>query len=98
MNNSCRSRLKNGNVKPAEDKCSAVLPSTAYRAEIRRHGVTFSLKSLVTVLELLFLCFSRNSACAWLYVGIRSHLGSNLRSEHSKKFVVGAIVSVANDC
>lgn len=99
MNNSCRRRLKNGNVKPAEDKCSAVLPSTsAYRAEIRRHRVTFSLKSLVKVLELLFLCFSRNSACAWLYVGIWFHLGSNLRSEHSKKFVVGAIVSVADNC
>lgn len=96
MNNSYRRRLKNGNVKPAEDKCSAVLPSTAYWAEIRRRGVTFSLKLLVKVLELLFLCFSRNSACAWLYVGIWFHLGSNLRSEHSKKFVVGAIVSVAN--
>lgn len=68
MNNSCKRRLKSGNVKPAEDKCSAVLHSTAYRAEIGRHGVTFSLKSLVTVLELLFLCFSRNSPCAWLYV------------------------------
>lgn len=68
MNNSCERRLKNGNVKPAKDKCSAVLGSPAYGAEIGRHGVTFSLKSLVTVLELLFLCFSRNFACAWLYV------------------------------
>lgn len=96
MNTSCKRRLKNGNVKPAEDKCCAVLHSTAYGAEIRRHGVTFSLMSLVTVLEPLFLCFSRNSVRAWLYVWIWFHLGSNLRSEHSKKFVVGAIVSVAN--
>lgn len=44
MNNSWKRRLKNGNVKPAEDKCSAVLHSPAYGAEIRRHTVTFSLK------------------------------------------------------
>lgn len=67
------------------------------RSRNQETRVTFSLKSLVTVLELLFLCFSRNFACAWLCVWIWFHLGSKLRSECSKKFVIGAIVSVAND-
>lgn len=79
MNNSCERRLKNGNVKPAKDKCSAVLGSPAYRAEIGRHGVTFSLKSLVTVLELLFLLFQQEFClCLALCVNLVS-LGLKLK-------------------